>query len=484
MVARRLTCALLVFSLAFPCYAYAEEVSYGRQDEQGAVSVSSSEGQGEEGPSAEVGSSGSNPSDSVSSLVQDEGSDSSLVEPISVQPLAAAGNESQLLTTLAYILGYNVNTNTGSFGSNIQVTYGISATGSGILSYINTGNTRLSQISSTLSSISSLLADVNISTSSLVSSLRNSAGSAIQALQLISSRLVSADMTAAQWLNRISGFTGNIRDSLSYDGMTVSMWLARVSGFLDDVRSDLNSGDLSAANWLQNVSSMLSYDDMNVSQWLARVSGFLDDVRSDLNSGDLSAANWLQNVSSKLSYDDMNVSQWLARVSGFLNDVRDSLFFGSSSVSDVAASGFSSIVNAIERLIETVEGLELSTEVSPEVTVNVEDQKEQGLNLLDALLGVLDVAAIGSSLSTLSSTLENSFPFGALFMVASALAVLSASPVAPSFSGVVSGVPIDIDLSTFDSLAALCRALLLVLYVIGLYHATRDWVFHSGGGDS
>ncbi len=441
MVARRLTCALLVFSLAFPCYAYAEEVSYGRQDEQGAVSVSSSEGQGEEGPSAEVGSSGSNPSDSVSSLVQDEGSDSSLVEPISVQPLAAAGNESQLLTTLAYILGYNVNTNTGSFGSNIQVTYGISATGSGILSYINTGNTRLSQISSTLSSISSLLADVNISTSSLVSSLRNSAGSAIQALQLISSRLVSADMTAAQWLNRISGFTGNIRDSLSYDGMTVSMWLARVSGFLDDVRSDLNSGDLSAANWLQN-------------------------------------------VSSKLSYDDMNVSQWLARVSGFLNDVRDSLFFGSSSVSDVAASGFSSIVNAIERLIETVEGLELSTEVSPEVTVNVEDQKEQGLNLLDALLGVLDVAAIGSSLSTLSSTLENSFPFGALFMVASALAVLSASPVAPSFSGVVSGVPIDIDLSTFDSLAALCRALLLVLYVIGLYHATRDWVFHSGGGDS
>ena len=441
MVARRLTCALLVFSLAFPCYAYAEEVSYGRQDEQGAVSVSSSEGQGEEGPSAEVGSSGSNPSDSVSSLVQDEGSDSSLVEPISVQPLAAAGNESQLLTTLAYILGYNVNTNTGSFGSNIQVTYGISATGSGILSYINTGNTRLSQISSTLSSISSLLADVNISTSSLVSSLRNSAGSAIQALQLISSRLVSADMTAAQWLNRISGFTGNIRDSLSYDGMTVSMWLARVSGFLDDVRSDLNSGDLSAANWLQN-------------------------------------------VSSKLSYDDMNVSQWLARVSGFLNDVRDSLFFGSSSVSDVAASGFSSIVNAIERLIETVEGLELSTEVSPEVTVNVEDQKEQGLNLLDALLGVLDVAAIGSSLSTLSSTLENSFPFGALFMVASALAVLSASPVAPSFSGVVSGVPIDIDLSTFDPLAALCRALLLVLYVIGLYHATRDWVFHSGGGDS
>ena len=151
---------------------------------------------------------------------------------------------------------------------------------------------------------------------------------------------------------------------------------------------------------------------------------------------------------------------------------------------DIPSFDSSPVVDAIDRLIDTVEDLDFSTEVSPEVTVNVEDQKEQGLNLLDALLGVLDVAAIASSLSTLTSTLEDSFPFGALFMVVSALAVLSASPVAPTFSGVVWGVPIDIDLSPFDSLAALCRALLLVLYVIGLYHATRDWVFHSGGGDS
>ena len=147
---------------------------------------------------------------------------------------------------------------------------------------------------------------------------------------------------------------------------------------------------------------------------------------------------------------------------------------------DVPAFDSSSIVSAIDRLIDVVEGLD----VSPEVTVDVENQTEQGLNLLDALLGVLDVAAIAASLSSLSSTLESSFPFGALFMVASALAVLSATPVAPSFTGVVAGVTMEIDLSPFDSVAALCRALLLVLYVIGLYHATRDWVFHSGGGDS
>ena len=479
MAVRRLTCALLVFSLAFPCYAYAEEVSYGRQDEQGAVSVSSSEGQGEEGPSVEVGSSGSDPSDSVSSLVQDEGSDSSLVEPISVQPLAAAGNESQLLTTLAYILGYNVKTNTGSFGSDIQVTYGISATGSGILSYINMGNTRLSQISSTLSSISSLLADVNISASSMVSALRNSAGTAIQALQTSAGYLASMNYSAPDGNTYgLGSLLWLVRNSLSADGAIASRLdrLADIQsalGPLSTIVVRLN-GDGPIASRLDRLADIQSA--------LAPLSTVVSRLTYSYDGDTYSASSLLFQIMQRLGADSV--------ISNRLSGVIDGIENGSKLIVDAIESmevpslDSSSIVSAIDRLIDTVEGLDLSPEISPEVTVNVEDQKEQGLNLLEALLGVLDVAAIASSLSTLSSTLENSFPFGALFMVASALAVLSASPVAPSFSGVVSGVPIDIDLSTFDPLAALCRALLLVLYVIGLYHATRDWVFHSGGGYS
>ena len=306
----------------------------------------------------------------------------------------------------------------------------------------------VAQSESLLSSINNRLVSQDTTVATFLNQIASRVGpdgSLYQVLSSINNRLVSQDTTVATFLNQIAARVG--------EGGVLETAISSVD-------SRLVSEGTNAATFLNQIASRLGEGGLLDSS-LSAIFETLSSVNNRLVSQDTTVATFLNQIASRLSSTGV-IAELLRQL-------------GSDSV-----SGFESVTEAVDSLTDVVRGLDLS----PEVNVDVEGQAEQGLNLLDALLGVLDVAAIASSLSSLSSTLQESFPFGALFMVASALSVLSASPVAPRFSGSVVGVPVEIDLSPFDSVAALCRGLLLVLYVIGLYHATRDWVFRSGGGDS
>ena len=119
--------------------------------------------------------------------------------------------------------------------------------------------------------------------------------------------------------------------------------------------------------------------------------------------------------------------------------------------------------------------------ITVKVDIDKQSQADSSVNLWDAIVGALDIATLSAKLATLGDSLKSCFPFCLVFFVVSLLGVFAASPVTPDFSTDLLGQRLVLNLSMFDGLAAVCRALIVAVYVVGLYRATRDWLY---GDDS
>lgn len=116
---------------------------------------------------------------------------------------------------------------------------------------------------------------------------------------------------------------------------------------------------------------------------------------------------------------------------------------------------------------------------------DVAGEAAQAGTLWDTIVGDVDTAQIQGQMDATVGVLRTSFPFGCIFVLSDALSALIAAPVAPVFEAdlpMIAGTyHAEIDLSFFDGVAALLRGGMVVVYVAGLYSATKHWVFNGGG---
>ncbi len=194
---------------------------------------------------------------------------------------------------------------------------------------------------------------------------------------------------------------------------------------------------------------------------------------------------YLANISS-------GTSSLVTELSSISSDT-DSLVDALTSVNTRLSNIYTDMVSGIQDVVDAIEGLDIS---AGSVTVDftslqtiIEDgfadvidainatADDTSFSIWDLLIGAIAVSTILSAFNTLASTLEDTFPFGAIFMIIAALSVLATDPVAPDFSYTIFDTRIDLSLSQFDTMAYLLRSLLFVLYCIGLFRATKDWLF-------
>lgn len=124
-------------------------------------------------------------------------------------------------------------------------------------------------------------------------------------------------------------------------------------------------------------------------------------------------------------------------------------------------------------------------DLSFSVDLNVEDQTSEVINFWDAAVGDLDTAAIGLGLTGLSDVLQKAFPFCLVFGLVAIFGLFVADPVAPSFDfpmpdGIGGSLIYTVDLSPFDAVAGVCRALITVVFIIGLIRLTKDVIYKGG----
>ena len=180
-------------------------------------------------------------------------------------------------------------------------------------------------------------------------------------------------------------------------------------------------------------------------------------------------------------------------VNSLISGVIDGLETGSSSIVQQLAqlpgilqSGFSSVVSGLGAIDIPSS---ITATLSPDATISAETdvagEAAQSATLWDTIVGDVDTSQIRSQMDSCVGYLRTSFPFGLIFVVVDTLGALSASPVAPVFEAdvpaVVGTYHMELDLSYFDSVAALFRGGFVVLYVFGLYSVTKQWVFNAGG---
>ena len=249
------------------------------------------------------------------------------------------------------------------------------------------------------------------------------------------------------------------------------------------VRSYFPSMDSSLA-YLPDVSSALRYaSGGNV----YTVAGLLFGLRDFVSSYFPSFDAFLSSISSQLTSDGILAQ----RLSGII----DGLETGSTSIVQrlaqlpgVLQDGFSSVVEGLGNVAVTFPD-SITATLSGDATISAETdvagEAAQTATLYDTVVGSVDTDGLRSQFDGVVGVLRTSFPFGCIFVLTDALSALSAAPVAPVFecdlpavSGTYHAV---IDLSFFDSMAALWRGGMVVIYVAGLYSATKHWVFNGGG---
>ena len=386
---------------------------------------------------------------------------------------------------------------------------------------------------------------INSSLSTVVNTLRNSAGTAIQALQAAQSSLSNISDNAFS-LPNVSTQSSNIANRLTYStgGSTYSAayslyhilqsarnidsdtnnlaTLPTISESLGLVASRLLANGSSAASWLSQVFNRLGYTDDSGSVFTlgystysildylrdSGLSGVADDlslVASRLLANGSSAASWLSQVFNRLGYTTgdgtvfsagYSLYQLLQAVRGLdIGGVIDGIETGSTSIVQrlaqlpgVLQDGFSSVVEGLGNVAVTFPD-SITATLSGDATISAETdvagEAAQSGTLWDAIVGDVDLPQIRAQMDATVGILRTSFPFGCIFVLSDALSALSAAPVAPVFecdlpavSGTYHAV---IDLSFFDSMAALWRGGMVVIYVAGLYSATKHWVFNGGG---
>lgn len=182
-------------------------------------------------------------------------------------------------------------------------------------------------------------------------------------------------------------------------------------------------------------------------------------------------------------------------ISGLLGTLIDGLDSNSASIIDRLAqlpgyisSGASSIVDALGNVAITFPD-SITATLAPGVSIpaetDVAGEAAQSATLWDTVVGDVDTSQIQSQMESCVGVLRTSFPFGLIFVVIDTLGALSAAPVAPVFEAdlpaVAGSYHMVLDLSYFDSVAALFRGGFVVLYCFGLYSATKQWTFNAGG---
>ncbi len=104
-------------------------------------------------------------------------------------------------------------------------------------------------------------------------------------------------------------------------------------------------------------------------------------------------------------------------------------------------------------------------------------------DVADAVIGDLDMPALGDSISELAGLMRNKLPFCVLFDLVSIFTLFDMPSEAPQFDfEVPNGFNGDtekyhIDLSPFNDLAVASRGLMLILFIVGLIWATKNFMF-------
>ena len=353
---------------------------------------------------------------------------------------------------------------------------------------MNVTTEQLDAVSDYLYSINNKLSTANNHTSSLISnvstilnSVKNSAGTAIQALQSIS----SSDGILSQRL-------GQVRDGLTSSGILAQ----RLSTIMSSLSSDgiiaqrllllFNqlSGDGVIAQRLQYTNpstGLVTPAGYSLYQILSSVSPL-----SGLLSSDGILAQRLLTIMDRLSSDGIVAQRLLSIFNQLTSDGLISQRL--SGVIDGLDSSASRIIDALGNVSITFPD-SITATLSGDATISAETdvagEAAQTASLYDSLVGEVDADGLRLQLDGLVGVLRTSFPFGCIFILIDACDALSAAPVAPVFSAdlpaVVGTYHAEIDLSFFDSVATLWRGGVVVIYVAGLYSATKQWVFNGGG---
>lgn len=156
----------------------------------------------------------------------------------------------------------------------------------------------------------------------------------------------------------------------------------------------------------------------------------------------------------------------------------------------VIGDAASSIVGALGNVAITFPD-SITATLAPGISLpfqaDVAGEAVQSATLWDSVVGKVDTDAIQGEFQGVVGVLRTSFPFGLFFCVSDLFSALAAPPVAPVFvvplPAVFGDYELTVDLSYFDSVAVLFRGGFVVLYCIGLFSATKFWVY-NGGGDS
>lgn len=394
-----------------------------------------------------------------------------------------------------------------------------------------------------LSSLPSEVRTIRTSASSLVTtlnnvsaSLRNTSGSAISALQSLSAdvstllgRSVSGGASFTGWLQTLAG------RMVSSSGASIANILDSSNSILSTLLGRTVDGDASVAQLgTQIVNRLTTSSGSPLAQLYdsrtATIISSLSTLLGRLVDGGASVAQLGTRLVNRLTTSDgapladlldSRTSSMLSSLSTLLGRLVDGdasvaqlgtqlvsrlttsagagladLFSGRSSTIIDLLSGIpgyisdaaSSVVGALGNVAITFPD-SITATLEPGTTItagaDVAGEAAQAGTLWDTIVGDVDTAQIQGQMDATVGVLRTSFPFGCIFVLSDALSALIASPVAPVFEAdlpMIAGTyHAEIDLSFFDGVAALLRGGMVVVYVAGLYSATKHWVFNGGG---
>lgn len=396
-------------------------------------------------------------------------------------------------------------------------------------------STKLGVAGNSLSTIANSLGTIGGFLSNGSGSVIQAAQSALTSLSTISSRLISGDMGAASWLNRISSQLGSLSSivtMLSPGGLTNSQISNIITslGGSGSIASRLSTSNTHLGNLVTllgpdgltgtqlsniivelsntgpiasrvgNLVEMLSCGGIVNSQLVSLITELSGEgpIASRVSTSNTHLGNLVKMLSTGGVVNSQlgNIIEMLSSggiVNSLIFDVIDGLETGSSSIVQQLAqlpgilqSGFSSIVNGLGAIdIPSSITATLSPDATIPAETDVAGEAAQSATLWDTIVGDVDTSQVKSQMDSCVGYLRTSFPFGLIFVIVDTLGALSASPVAPVFEAdvpaVVGTYHMELDLSYFDSVAALFRGGFVVLYVFGLYSVTKQWVFNAGG---
>ena len=356
-----------------------------------------------------------------------------------------------------------------------------------------------SQIQSDVGVIRSQVQSSMGSLATISNSLRNGSGYAIDALQALLSNSGSSVDLSKQYFPLLNNKLAGV---LSNSGSSVDL--------LTQYLPLLNTKAGALSQYLPLLNKKLGVVDANVSTSTTRLGTAVDLLTQylpllntkvgALSSPDGVLAPVLANVplsATRLGIAVDLLTQYFPLFNGKLAGLIDGLETGSTGILQrlgqlpgVIGDAVSSIVGALGNVAITFPDsitAKLAPGVSLPVQVDVAGQAVQSATLWDSVVGKVDTPAIQGEFQAVVGVLRTSFPFGLFFCVSDLFSALAAPPVAPVFvvplPAVFGDYELTVDLSYFDSVAVLFRGGFVVLYCIGLFSATKFWVY-NGGGDS